>query len=625
MTKSLDGFVGGLLEVDLSNRVVSQTPLRERDITHFIGGSGIAARILFDETGPETDPLGPENVVCFMTGPVTGTEVFSSGRHEVSAKSPLTGIFGESSAGGYFGRFMKKAGFDGIVIRGKSPEPVYIWVHDGKAEIRSAVDIWGKDTFATEQMIRADTHPKAQISCIGPAGELMVPIAGVFSEGTKARAAARTGIGAVMGSKNLKAVAVYGEGKISSRNIEAIKALNREIGPEIIRNTAGMRMYGTGASLERVEKIGDLPIKNWSQGTWKDGAPKIGGIRIVETMNTKKSVCYKCPIGCAKDIVNTPSKYGLLDGRAPEYESLGSLGSMLLLDDLEGVCYANQLCNLYGIDTITVGGTIAFAMELFEKGIISEKDTGGLELTWGNTEAVIELIHLIGKKKGFGEILGLGSREAAKRIGKQSEEYAMHVKGLELAMHDPRARTSLGLAYATSNRGACHLQGQSSIFESRATDPSIGLPETLHPYATEGKADLVIKSQSLGSAYDSLCLCRYFRPGMDKVAQYYSYVTGMDIDANALMEMGHRIFTLKRLYNVRCGITRKDDVIPGRIASLAFPEGGSEGTLPFVGRMLFEYYQLQDWAEDGIPTLAALRDLGLDKEIELIQSHLRRQ
>lgn len=624
MTRSLGGFTGKLLEVDLSEGTVRAVPQRNRDMTEFIGGSGISARILFEETGPDTDPLGPENVLCFMTGPVTGTEVFSSGRHEVSAKSPQTGIFGEASAGGYFGVALKRSGFDGIVIRGRAPKPVYLWVHDDTAEIRSASDIWGKDTFKTDEMVRAETHPEAQVSCIGVAGENMVPLAGVLSEGRRARAAARAGLGAVMGSKNLKAVAVWGKGAITSHNPEGIRALNMSLGPGIAANSIGMRKYGTGASLDYGNRVGDLPTRNWGQGSWDEGAGKIGGIKIVETMKTRKSVCHRCPIACGKEIVETPTKFGMLNGRGPEYESLASLGSMVLVDDLEAVCYANELCNLYGLDTISAGATIAFAIELFERGIITEKDTDGLRLSWGDPHTVHRLLYLMAHNEGFGSILGLGSREAARRIGRNAEEYAVQVKGMEMAMHDPRARSSLGLAYATANRGACHLQGQSSIFESRATDPSIGIPEPLPPFATEGKAELVIKSQSLGSAYDSLCLCRYFRPGMDKVAEYYSYVTGMDVDAAGLMEMGHRIYTLKRLYNVRCGISRKDDVLPGRIATLAFPDGGSRGNLPFLGRMLSEYYGLQGWSEDGIPTTHTLRSLGLEPEAESMPSHLRR-
>jgi aldehyde:ferredoxin oxidoreductase len=621
---SLGGYVGKILDVNLSNGTVNKVPLLEQDVTRFIGGSGIAAKTLYDETGPETDPLGPDNVLCFMTGPITGAHVFSSGRHEVTSKSPLTGIFGESSAGGFFGVFLKKAGFDGIVIRGKASNPVYIWIHDDTAVIRRADHIWGKDTFVTDELIRSETHPKAQVSCIGIAGENMVPLSGIMSEGRRARAAARAGIGAVMGSKNLKAISVYGENSIASCFPEKIRSLNQKLGPDLARNSLPMRRYGTGASLERVESIGDLPIRNWSQGSWEEGASRVGGINIVETMITGKSVCYRCPIGCGKEIVNTMTQYGLLHGRGPEYESLAALGSMLLLDDLEAVCYANELCNRFGIDTISVGGTIAFAMELFEKGIINENDTEGIKLSWGDPRAVHELITLIAHRKGFGEILGHGSREASRQIGKGSEEFAIQVKGMEVAMHDPRARSSLGLAYATSNRGACHLQGQSSIFESRASDPSIGIDEPLAPYGTEGKADLVVKSQSLGSIYDSLCLCRYFRPGMDNVARYYSYVTGMDVGVDGLMEMGHRIFTLKRLYNVRHGITRKDDIIPGRISSLAFPDGGSKGNLPNLGPMLFEYYKIQAWSEDGIPTLKSLRELGLEQQAESLPSYLRR-
>lgn len=617
------GYTGRLLHVDLTKGSCEAKEIEPR-LLGLIGGSGFAADILYRETGPETAPLGPENVLCFMTGPLTGTAVMCSGRHEVAAKSPLTGIYGEASAGGHWGAMLKKAGFDGIVVRGRSESPVYLWIAEGRAELRPANHLWGLDTFETDRRVKAETTDKAVVTCIGVAGERMVPLAAIMSEGKEARAAARGGLGAVMGSKNLKAIAVFGTRDVTVHNLDAVLEMNRRIGPETVRANEGMKRYGTGASLEYVEKIGDLPIKNWSQGTWKEPASRIGGMQIVKQMRTRTTACYRCPIGCGKMITDPDGPYGPVDGRGPEYESLAALGSYVLMDDLHAIVYANELCNRLGLDTISTGAAIAFAMELYEKGIIDAHDTGGLHLKWGDPQTVFTLIGQIAHKEGFGAILGLGTRQASRVIGRGAEEYAMQVKGLELPAHDPRARSSLALAYATSNRGACHLQGQSSIFESRATDPSIGIDEPLDPHTWEGKADLVVKAQAIGSMYDSLCMCRYFRPGVDQVSKYFTYVTGVDMTPAEFLRTGTKIFTLKRLYNLRCGITRKDDTIPPRIATLAFPEGGSAGHVPHLGKMLGEYYRIQGWSEDGIPTLETIRELGLEEYAGSIPGYLIR-
>lgn len=617
----MNGYAGRLLHVDLSNKKMWTTDTHEAG-KKFLGGSGLAADILFRETKADTDPLGPENILCFITGPATGTGVFCAGRHQIAAKSPL-GNYGEANAGGQWGVMLKQAGYDGIIVRGASDEPVYLWIDNGNVEIRSAAKIWGKDTFETAEEIKNATHSKAQVTCIGPAGEKLVKLAAVMSEGKSARAAARGGLGAVMGSKKLKGIAVYGNAKVSCFDEQGIKEINRRIAPGIIKATEITRKYGTGYGVQTIEAVGDLPIKNWSQGSWKDGAAKVNAIKMLETMNVKTVPCHKCIIACSKEIISHQGPYGTVDGRAPEYESFAALGSYVLVDDLEAVVYANELCNKYGIDTISVGGTIAFAIEIFERGIITEEEIG-FKPAWGDPKTLINFVHMIGRKEGFGSILSEGSRGAARIIGKGSEAYAMQIKGLELPAHDPRARTSLALAYATANRGACHLQGQSSIFESFATDPSIGIDKPLAPYASEGKAELVMKAQAIGSMYDSICLCRYFRPGADVVANLIAKVTGMDMTVQSYLEMGTRIFTLKRLFNLRAGLSYRDDVIPERIAKLAFPDGGSQGNLPDLETMLKEYYQIQGWTEDGVPKVARLVELGLEEYIDLLPEHLIR-
>lgn len=620
----MDGYIGKLLQIDLTTRQW-WTEDTAKYADKYLGGSGIAASIIFNETDFDTDPLGPDNIMCFISGPATGTDVICAGRHQIAAKSPATGTYGEASSGGHWGVMLKRAGYDGIVIRGAAPEPVYIWVQNGEVEIRPAQGVWGSDTYKTQDKIIAETHPKALVTCIGPAGEKMIKLSAVMSEGKSARAAARGGLGAVMGSKLLKGIAVYGDGEVPVYDSKGITELNRQITPAIVESSKGQRQYGTGSGVQHIEAAGDLPIKNWSQGTWKEGAAKVNGIRMTEMMKTKTTPCYKCIIGCSKDIVDHEGPYGKVDGRAPEYESFAALGSYSMVEDLEAVVYANQLCNKYGIDTISVGSTIAFAVELFERGIITEQDTGGKKLAWNDADTLLHLVHEIGQKEGFGAILSEGTRKAAEIIGNGAEKYAIQIKGLELPAHDPRARTSLALAYATSNRGACHLQGQSSIYESFATDPAIGIDEPLDPFTSEGKAELVVKSQAYGSMFDSICMCRYFRPGTDIVVKYIEYVTGREMPVEEFLRMGSRIFTLKRLYNLCSGFSNKDDTIPERIATLAFPEGGSKGNLPDLPTMLKEYYEIQNWSEDGIPTLDRLRELGLEEIIPRIPAHLRRE
>ncbi len=619
----MSGYVGKLLNVDLTTGKW-WTEETNKYAEKFFGGSGIAASIIFNETDFDIDPLGPDNILCFVSGPATGTDVICAGRHQIAAKSPATGTYGEASSGGHWGVLMKRAGYDGIIFRGAATEPVYLWVKDGDVEIRSAEKLWGADTFQTQEQIIAETHPKTLVTCIGPAGEKMSKLAAVMSEGKAARAAARGGLGAVMGSKKLKGIAVYGEGKIPVHDNQCIREVNKEITPNIVESTAALKKYGTGAGVQRIEAVGDLPIRNWSQGSWKEGADKVNAIVMSEQMQLKTNPCYRCIIGCSKDIVDHEGPYGKVDGRGPEYESLASLGAYPMVDDLEAVVYANELCNKYGIDTISVGGVIAFAVELFEEGIITEEDTGR-KLAWGDPDTLLHLVHQIGKNEGFGAILGEGSRKAAEIIGRGADKYAMQIKGLELPAHDPRARTSLALAYATSNRGACHLQGQSSIYESFATDPALGIEKPLDPFTSEGKADLVIKSQAYGSMFDSICMCRYFRPGTDKVVRYISCVLGKEMTVEDFLLTGSRIFTLKRLYNLCSGLTNKDDMIPERIATLAFPDSGSKGNLPDLPTMLQEYYELQNWSSDGIPTLQRLRELGLEDVIPRIPANLRRE
>lgn len=611
----LGGYTGRILDVDLTRRRVSVRPTEFWDLRSYVGGSGLGARILFDETDETTDPLSPDNVLLFMTGPLVGTDVFSSNRFELVTKSPLTGIYAESDCGGHWGGKLKLAGFDGMIVRGKASSPVYLWVTGGDADIRDASHIWGRDTFDTHEIIRNEAHPEAEVACIGPAGERLARIAAVMTDGPDGRAAARCGVGTVMGSKNLKAIAVFGEEKVRVADEAALRERLRGIAKHMRDDTQVLGNWGTSNGLVICERIGDLPIKNWAQGTWPAGADKICGQTMAETILTRRYHCGKCVIGCGRTVEVKGGKWAGPETGGPEYESLGMLGSNCLVDDLEAIAKANELCNRYGIDTISAGSAVAFAMEAFERGIIGPSDTDGLNLEWGNADVLVELITMIGERKGLGRLLGEGTKNAATVLGKNAEEFAIHVKGLDFPAHDPRAKLSNAVAYATSNRGACHLQAFSYEFENGIAMPEIGISETLDRFAVEGKGRLVFLTQNLMSMFDSLKCCKFTIFGgltAGPLVDCLNYVTGWDFDIAEFMKTGERIFNLKRLYNVRCGVSRKDDTIPPRILSL-MRDGGAEGKLPPLGAMLNEYYRCRGWDEFGIPTQGKLKELGLVK------------
>lgn len=612
------GYMGKFLRVDLTKKKAWVEDLDSAVARKYIGGSGLAAKYLYEETDGSTDPLGPDNLLVFMTGPFTGTVVPNSGRHAVAAKSPLTGIWAEGDAGGTWGVMLKRAGFDGILIRGKATEPVYLWVHEQGVEIRPAEHLWGKDTFEVADLIKAETHPKAVVSSIGQAGENLVRIAVVMSDGREGRTAGRGGLGAVMGSKNLKAVAVYGTKRPMAAKEEDLKTFTKEMVTAIRDRTQGMSRFGTAGGLQAMEELGDLPIRNWYQGSWPEGAAKIGGARLAESILTRNYHCGACVIGCGRVVKLGRGEYAGVEQGGPEYETLASLGALCLVDNLEAVALANEYCNRYGLDTISTGSAVAFAMECWEHGLITAQDTDGLKLEWGSAEAMLTLVQAIARREGLGRLLADGVRAAAQALGPRAEEYAIHVKGLEFPAHDPRAYNSVAVGYATSNRGACHLQGFTHMFEKSVTMPELGYDEIQDRFGVEGKGELTAKCQDLMCLMDALKMCKFSLSGGVKVThmiKWLNYVTGWDVSLQEFLKTGERIFNLKRLYNVRCGISRKDDILPPRILTHKRGSGGAADNLPPLGEMLGEYYTWRGWSEEGIPTHAKLRELGLEEYI----------
>jgi len=614
------GYMGKVARINLTERkIVTEVP-DEKLLHKLIGGSGFGAATLYTRTDSETDPLSEANVLIFMTGPLTGTPVISSDRFEVITKSPLTRIYGESNCGGYWAEKLKRSGFDGLIIEGRSETPVYLWIHEGEVDICDARHLWGLDTFAISAEIKRETHKKAQVVCIGPAGERLVKFASIMTDGAHARAAGRGGAGAVMGSKNLKAIAVFGEADIPIHDPENLAAFMKEIVPDIVKNLKILHDYGTSNAVENLERCGDLPIKNWFQGVWKSGAARISGQAIARTIQTGYYHCGRCPIGCGRvvQVVDGPFKQDIPQA-GPEYETVGMLGSNCLVDDLAGISKATEWCNRYGMDTVTTGSLIGFAMEAYERGLITRQDTGGVELHWGDPHALVAMVHQIGQREHLGELLAEGIVKSVEALGGVAAEFAVHVKGLDFPAHDPRAKVSSALGYVTSNRGACHLQAFTHDFEEGTFDPSpvvpdLGYPEPLDRFAVEGKGEFVAKFQHIMSLFDSLVICKFPLFGgfsLIPLVQSFNLVTGQDWDEKEFLETGERIFNLKRMYNVRSGLSRKDDTLPPRI--LTHRRGGGTNVLPRLNEMLSDHYRYRGWDEFGIPTKETLQRLGLDE------------
>lgn len=605
------GYMGKIAVVNLSTGKTEFPDLPEDVAKKFIGGSGLGAKILFEETGPETDPLGPENLLIFAVGPVTGTKGFNSDRFEVITKSPKTGLYGEANCGGHWASGFKKCGFDALVIKEKSKAPVYLDITNDKVEIKSATDLWGKDTFQTHEILQKRVGEKSEVICIGPSGEMMLPIASIIADGKHGRAAGRSGVGAVMGSKNLKAVVVNGNKEIKTADPGLITSTNKSIVPSMREGAKALTEAGTTCALDLFEEAGNLPIKNWYQGEWKSAAKALTGYSIRKTAHwIKDYACGNCAIHCGKVVLAKGGEYDGEEIAAPEYETVGLMGTNCLIDDYDVIMKENEICNRYGVDTIAAGNIIAFAMEAYEAGILTEEQTGGLDLRFGNGEAAIKALEMIVQRKSpLGDLLCNGVRQAAAKLGQNSEEFALEIKGHEIPAHDPRANFSLALAYATSNRGACHLAFSQDYEEGKVEH--LGSPATTGRFSPD-KAAYTARMQDWAGLFDSLSICKFARYGglmVQECVNYLNGATGWNFTPEEFIKTGERIFNLKRMYNIRLGISRKDDRLPLRIQT--HRRGGGTNELPPFNVMLNEYYQARGWSEMGIPRQEKLKDLDL--------------
>ncbi len=594
-----------LLRVNLSTGTIKEEPLDQEWVRQYIGGRGYGTRLLYEELKPGTDPLSEQNKLIFANGPLTGSNVPTGGRYMAISKSPLTGFIASSNSGGYWGAELARAGYGMLVLEGKSEKPVYLWIKDGKAELCDASSLWGKDTHeTTDRVLKEVGDPRARVACIGPAGEKLSPIACIIND--KHRAAGRSGVGAVMGSKNLKAVMVRGSGTFKASDPEGLKESLRAAMQKIKENGVtgeGLPTFGTAVLVNIVNQLGSYPYRNF-QESFHEGASKQSGETLAEVFLTGKTNCFACPIGCGRETALEDTR-----GEGPEYESIWALGSNCGIDDLEPVIRANYLCNELGLDTISAGGTISAAMELYEKGFIPKEELGtGPELKFGSSDALVYWIGKMGRVDGFGEKLAQGSYRLGESYG--HPEFSISVKKQELPAYDPRGIQGIGLTYAMSNRGACHVRGY------LISPEVLGIPEKLDPWVTEGKAQWAKTFHDLTAAIDSsgMCLFTSFALGADDYADMLKYGAGLDFDAASLLEAGDRIWNLERLFNLREGLdAARDDTLPARLLKEPIPEGPAKGKVSRIGEMIPEYYKLRGWDEKGIPTPSKLAEVGIKK------------
>ena len=606
------GWNGKLLRVDLTNRTVAVEGIDPQVAKDFIGGRGWAIKYLYDEVDPTVDPLAEENKLIFGTGPLTGTPAPTGNRYMVVTKSPLTGAISCSNSGGVFPTEMKHTGFDMFIFEGKAEQPVYLWVNGDQVEIRPADHVWGKDTHETEDIVLAETDPKAKVACIGPAGERLALIAAIMND--KHRAAARSGVGAVMGSKNLKAVAVRrGAQELTLAETDEMKNLCRAVRAEVNRDVkkgSSLREYGTAYVPAVTNELGILPTRNFQTGTF-EGVEGITGQVLKEKYLVRAKPCFGCPIACGRlTRVEDPSYGG--EGEGPEYETIAALGSACGVGNLAAVTKANYLCNELGLDTISMGATISCAMELYEKGYLPEEDIG-MPLRFGDADAMIEMVKLTGTREGFGDLLAEGSYRLAEKYG--HPEFSITAKKQEFPGYDPRGSKGMGLLYATSNIGASHMAGDLAYSEV------FGVPEKIDPVTTDDKPRLIKLFEDAFAVIDAAGLCvflsvRYlFDPSVNlwptRLTQMMNYATGASYTEETLLQAGERIYNLERLFLLKAGFTREDDTLPKRMLEEPLPEGPGKGHVVELEKMLDEFYALRGWDENGAPMKEKMESLGL--------------
>jgi len=614
------GYRGKALIIDLEKLSVETSEINQEYIHDYLGGRGWAIRYLYDNVKNGVDPLGPENVLVISLGPLTGTLAPSSARYTIAAKSPLTGGIGYANSGGHFAPELAYAGYDALFIHGIADKPVYLYIDDDSVEIREASHLWGKDTWETEEIIRSENSNKFQVLCIGQGGENLVKYAAILNN--LSRAAARTGLGAVMGSKKLKAIAVKGSGSVKVAQPEEFDNFIDVTLKRIYDDPAypSLSYYGTAFLVDLAYISGGLATRNNQTGIF-DEYESISAETFDEKYRVKSESCFACPIHCGKYSKVETGKYAGTKGGSPEYETIVCLGSKCGIGNLDVIIKANELANRYGIDTISLGDTIAFAMEAFEKGLLTLDDTDGIELVWGNEDALIALIEKTAFRQGFGNYLAEGTKILSEKIGKDSDKFALHIKGMEPPAYDVRTAKAFGLGWATATRGADHLAALPN-FELLGYEPEKGLEwfgsrESVDPFAWKGKPKMVFWHENFGAIVDSAEMCKYtcfsaYAVKPEDMSKFLTFATGINFTTEKLMEIGERIYNLERLFNLREGIGKDEDRLPARFTEEPLPEGPSKGNFVELDKMLPEYYSIRQWNEkNGLPSKDLLTRLNL--------------
>lgn len=609
------GYVGRILFVDLTNTKIWEETPDESLYKDFLGGYGLGARIIFSQQKTKADPLGPDAMLGFVTGLLTGTPAPFGSRYMVVGKSPLTNTWGDANSGGDFGPYLKFAGYDAVFFTGISPVPVYLLIDSGKPGLRKANHLWGKDTNETESIVEREIGKEARVASIGPAGEKLSLISCIVNN--KGRAAGRSGLGAVMGSKKLKAVVVRGKGKVSLANPTEIEtARNRYLG-QLGGGSQIFHEFGTCAGLAHLVQIGDTPVKNWA-GSAVDfpNATAISDQSVIN-LQERRYGCWHCPVACGGLMKASSGQYSYTAGaHKPEYETLASFGSLCLNDNLGSIIELNDICNRYGLDTISAGSTVAFAIECYEKGLITKKDTGGIELEWGAHRAIVEITQKIAKREGFGEILADGVRRAAQKIGKDAEQFAVHIHGQEVPMHDPKRTTYYATAYRDTTPGR-HTQG------SYGTKPASGLQlpafdrQTMAGRGTANKmgSDLMHVVNCTG-----LCLFGFGFMDASALPEFVNLATGWDYSINDLLKTGERIANMRQAFNIREGISTLDFKMPNRVVGAPAQEvGPNAGKTVAIQTLCNDYLIARDWdPTSGKPSKKKLLELGLQDVAEVL-------
>ena len=588
------GWTGKVLDIDLTTGVIKDYPLDMEMVHLFVGGRGLGVRLLWDEVGPQVDPLSPQNVLMFVNGPLTATGYQTSNRFSVSTKSPLTGTVLDANSGGYWGMQFKKAGYDVLIVRGRAASPVYIEIKAGKVSILDAAHLWGQRVRATTRALGQNNN-RRNVICIGPAGENLSRIAAIMNDGE--RSLARGGPGAVMGSKNLKAIVVEGTQRPEILDLERFKFMLYETRKLLAANpltSQALPEFGTVVMMNLMNNIGALPTRNHQQAQF-EGAEAISGEALTDRYLVKNTACWACPIGCTR-----LSKTEKVEAEGPEFETTWAFGAQCGIDDLAAIIEANAVCNDLGMDTISAGSTISCAMELTEKGYLDS------DFTFGRADLLSPALEDMAYRRGLGQDMSDGSLRFAKKYG--HPELSMSVKGLEMPAYDPRGMQGQGLLFATSNRGACHMRGNMLGLEV------LGLPKLIDRFQVQGKSGYVILHQNSSAAIDSLVICKFTNMGVSEeyFARVLTAVTGISYATNDLIRVGERVWNLERLYNLREGFSRADDTLPERLLNEPIKEGPSKGWVSKLEPMLKEYYRGRGWDEQGVPKPQKLAELKLE-------------